>query len=240
MDNKAKTIEWCDLTDINCFNIFVNIMIAELKVFHFSNTEDDQVVKTVSTILDSLSENTKHHLGKHLRMLVTTYADTSAEHTVPANNETIIPEFLLYTKDNKYVVMSTTEKGYIRHMVHALCNNIVLILMFVSSSMHSIIPNIQPFWCVERLIQIFINMRMHTPEDTLYNCYSKVVDNMIKSRSDTTNDGRRDLDFSILQSLVKEKDILEKIFPEKKINGFSKILDKVRDFYNINKIRNSS
>jgi hypothetical protein len=62
---------------------------------------------------------------------------------------------------------------------------------------------------------MFLNMRLHTGKDVLSDRYSAIINNMKYSQeSSVHDDNRRDLGYALLQSLVKEKDILEEMLPD--------------------------
>ena len=156
---------WKELSDIDRFELVSQIFLAELKTFHFSGKEDDFINTLMEACINNISVKTKEHIGGHLNLIVNAYANKAVDHTVPIGQENPIPVALLKLNDQD-IDLTPAESGYIRHMIHAICNNIVLMLMIFSSSLHSVIPGIQPFWCVDRLIQIFINMRIHTHHGT--------------------------------------------------------------------------
>lgn len=202
---------WSDLSHDKKTDLLAKIFINELKMFHFTGESDSIVHDIVQLLIDRVSKETKYNIGQHVDLLLKAYATDSVEHTRPGRGE-LLPDNLLYI-DNKYVNISDAEQAYIRHMIHALCNNIILLLMIGSSTLHSIMPKVQPFWCVERLIQLFVNMRLHTPKDMLTKCYGTIIKNMKRARDERALDPRRDLGFVMFQSLIKEKDILEQLLP---------------------------
>jgi hypothetical protein len=204
---------WSDLSNIDRTDFVCNLFLHELEIFHFSG-EDDKFINVIfKSCIDSLSDSTKQHIGSHLNLLISAYANDCSDHTLNPEVSQPIPNYLLILRNFK-VKLSLAEQGYLRHMIHALCNNVVLLLMIGSSMLHGIIPGIQPFWCVDRLIQMFVNMRIHTTQDVLLDRYTNMIKNMQQSRdTNKENDDRRDLSYSLFQSIIKEKDILEQLLP---------------------------
>lgn len=212
---------WSELTDKDRFELVSQIFLAELKTFHFTSTEDDFINTLMKACINNISAETKEHLGGHLNLIVSAYANESKDHTVLIGQENPIPKALL-NLNGCDINLTLTESGYIRHMIHAICNNIVLMLMIFSSSLHSVIPGIQPFWCVDRLIQIFINMRIHTHRDVLQDRYTHIINNMQSSRTGAPDENLEDINKLVVSSLFKEKDILSKLLPEEFIKHIKK------------------
>lgn len=209
-----SSYKWCSISNVERAELISKLFLYELKTFHFNGINDNFINNLIKSCIDNISIETKEHIGRHLDIILNAYSLDSKHHTVPSEFEQLLPQSILKI-DNKVIELTQEQKGYIRHMLHAICNNIVLVMMIFSSTLHSIIPGIQPFWCVDRLIQMFLNMRLHTGKDVLSDRYSAIINNMKYSQeSSVHDDNRRDLGYALLQSLVKEKDILEEMLPD--------------------------